>query len=198
MKILKIIGLVLLSLIVLVVIGLSAISPKAHMERSVVVAAPLAVVFQQVASFQKFNTWSPWTKMDPIAKQTIEGPPVGVGAKMSWDGPETGKGSQWTVEYEENKRVKNAMAFEGMEGAIFAEFILEEVPKGTKIVWTYDGDVSETGFTNKMMTKMFYAFILESMLGKQYEDGLNDLKKLAENQPTPEIDPIATDSAAVQ
>ncbi len=196
MKILKIIGIVLLSLIVIALVTFSMMSPKAHMERSAVIAAPPAVVFQQVASFEKFNKWSPWAKMDPTAKQTIEGPPVGVGAKISWDGPETGKGSQWTVEYEENKRVKNAMKFEGMEGQIFAEFALEEVPEGTKVVWKYDGDVSGTSIGNSLMTKMFYAFMLEGMLGKQYEDGLNSMKKIAESEPIPE--PIATDSTTVQ
>jgi uncharacterized protein YndB with AHSA1/START domain len=198
MKILKIIGVVLLSLIAIAVVALSVMSPKAHMERSVVVAAPPAVVFQQVASFEKFNAWSPWAKMDPAAKQTIEGPPVGVGAKMSWDGPETGKGSQWTVEYEENKRVKNAMQMEGMDGQLFAEFALEEVPEGTKVVWKYDSDVSGTGVKNTLMTKMFNGLMLENMLGKQYEQGLNDMKKIAESEPTPEPEPIATDSTTVQ
>jgi len=198
MKILKIIGIVLLSLIVIVVIAVSVMSPTAHMERSVIVNAPPAAVFQQVASFEKFNTWSPWSKMDPTAKQTIEGPPMGVGAKMSWEGPETGKGSQWTIEYEENKRVKNEMQFEGMEGATFAEFVLEEVPEGTKVIWKYDNDVKGTGFGNASMTKMFNAFALESMLGKQYEEGLNSLKQTVESQPVPEPGSVATDSTAVQ
>lgn len=186
MKILKIIGIALLSLLLIAVIAASVMSPSAHMERSIVVNAPPAAVFQQLASFENFNKWSPWAKMDPEAKQTLEGPPVGVGAKMSWDGPETGKGSQWTVEYEENKRVKNAMAFEGMEGEIFAEFVLEEVPEGTKVIWHYDSDVSKTGFINASVTKFFNAFILKSMLGKQYEEGLADLKQIAESAPVPE------------
>ncbi|MCZ8217764.1 MAG: SRPBCC family protein, partial [Cyclobacteriaceae bacterium] len=161
MKILKIIGIALLSLLLIVVIAVTFMSPSAHMERSVVVKAPPAAVFQQIASFENFNKWSPWAKMDPEMKQVIEGPTVGVGAKLSWDGPEMGKGSQLTVEYEENKRVKNAMAFEGMDGKIFAEFVLEEVPEGTKIVWSYDSDVSQTGYGNASMTKLFNAFVLE-------------------------------------
>lgn len=186
MKILKIIGIAILSLLLIAVIAVSVMSPSAHMERSIVVNAPPAAVFQQLASFENFNKWSPWVKMDPQAKQVIEGPQAGVGAKMSWDGPETGKGSQWTVEYEENKRVKNAMAFDGMEGQIFAEFVLEEVPEGTKVVWTYDSDVSETGYGNASMTKLFNAFALEGMLGKQYEEGLASLKQIVESMPTPE------------
>jgi hypothetical protein len=186
MKILKIIGIAILSLLLIAVIAVSVMSPSAHMERSIVVNAPPAAVFQQLASFENFNKWSPWVKMDPEAKQVIEGPQAGVGAKMSWDGPETGKGSQWTVEYEENKRVKNAMAFDGMEGQIFAEFVLEEVPEGTKVVWTYDSDVSETGYGNASITKLFNAFVLEGMLGKQYEEGLASLKQIVESTPTPE------------
>lgn len=189
MKILKIIGIAILSLLLVAVIAVSVMSPSAHMERSIIVNAPPAAVFQQLASFENFNKWSPWTKMDPQAKQVIEGPEVGVGAKMSWDGPETGKGSQWTVEYEENKRVKNAMAFDGMDGQIFAEFVLEEVPEGTKVIWSYDSDVSKTGYGNASMTKFFNAFVLESMLGKQYEEGLASLKQIVESAPAPEPEP---------
>lgn len=198
MKILKIIGIALLSLLLIVVIAVTFMSPSAHMERSVVVKAPPAAVFQQIASFENFNKWSPWAKMDPEMKQVIEGPTVGVGAKLSWDGPEMGKGSQLTVEYEENKRVKNAMAFEGMDGKIFAEFVLEEVPEGTKIVWSYDSDVSQTGYGNASMTKLFNAFVLESMLGKQYEEGLTSLKQIVESTPIQEPAPVeaAADSTA--
>lgn len=200
MKILKIIGIAVLSLIVIALIAVSAMSSVAHMERSIVVNAPPAAVFQQLASFENFNKWSPWVKMDPEAKQIIEGPATGIGAKMSWDGPETGKGSQWTVEYEENKRVKNAMAFEGMEGATFAEFVLEEVPEGTKVIWKYDNDVKGTGFGNAAFVKFFNAAMLESMLGKQYEEGLQAMKEIVESQPTPEpaAEPTPTDSTTVQ
>lgn len=180
-------------LVAIVLIGAASVtvmSPTAHMERSIVVNAPAATVFQQLASFEQFNKWSPWTKMDPEAKQTLEGPATGVGAKMSWDGPETGRGSQWTVEFEENKRVKNAMQFEGMEGRIFAEFVLDEVPEGTKVTWHYDSDVSGTGFVNASFTKLFHAFALQSMLGKQYEEGLAALKQQAEAAPqTPAEEP---------
>lgn len=200
MKILKIIGIAILSLIAIALVAVSVMSPVSHMERSIVVNAPPASVFQQLASFEEFNKWSPWVKMDPNAKQTIEGPATGVGAKMSWDGPETGRGSQWTVEYEENKRIKNAMAFEGMEGATFAEFVLEEVPEGTKVTWTYDNDVKETGFGNASMTKFFNAFMLEGMLGKQYEEGLAAMKQIVESQPAPAPaeEPEPADSTAVQ
>jgi carbon monoxide dehydrogenase subunit G len=198
MKILKIIGIAVLSLIVIALIAVSVMSPKVHMERSIVVNAPPAAVFQHLASFENFNKWSPWVKMDPEAKQTVEGPAMGVGAKMSWEGEKTGKGSQWTVEYEENKRIKNALQFEGMEGATFAELILEEVPEGTKVIWNYDSDVSGTGFGNASMSKLFNAFALESMLGKQYEDGLNDLKAIVESQPAPQQEPAPADSVAAQ
>jgi uncharacterized protein YndB with AHSA1/START domain len=198
MKILKIVGIGLLSLIVIAVVAVSMMSPKAHMERSIVVNAPPASVFSQLASFEQFNKWSPWTKMDPEAKQTLEGPAQGVGAKMSWDGPQTGKGSQWTVEYEENKRIKNAMAFEGMEGQIFAEFVLEEVPEGTKVTWVYDSDASGTSFGNASMTKVFHAFMVEGMLGDQYNQGLNDLKQIVESQPPVEPAPLPADSTTVQ
>lgn len=197
MKILKIIGIVVLSILVVAFIAVLVISPKAHMERSILVNAQPEVVFQQLASFENFNKWSPWVKMDPTAKQTVEGPAMGVGAKMSWDGPESGKGKQWTVEFQKNKRVKNAMEFEGMQGVVFAEFVLQEVPEGTKVTWAYDSDVTGTSFTNTSMTKLFNSFMLESLLGKNYEEGLSTLKQVAESQPAIQQEPVAADSTSV-
>src|SRR5688572_15761293 len=100
MKALKIIGITVLGLVVVAAVSLSIMSPKSHMERSIVVNGSPASVLAEFSNFQKFNVWAPWAKMDPQAKYTFEGPETGVGAKMSWDGPETGKGSQETIEYE--------------------------------------------------------------------------------------------------
>lgn len=197
MKALKIVGITLLALIVVAVITVSFLSPTTHMERSITVNAPPASVLEEFANFQKFNAWSPWSKMDPEAKYTFEGPESGLGAKMSWDGPESGKGSQETVEYEPGKHVKNVMKFEMMEGAMFSEIFVEAVPEGTKVVWTYDQDVSGTGPMNAAIGK-FFGMNMESMMGPQYEAGLKDMKAIAEAKPQPEQESAPADSTATQ
>jgi hypothetical protein len=123
---------------------------------------------------------------------------MGIGAKMSWAGPESGKGSQETIEFEPGKRVRNKMNFEMMEGAIYNEIIVEPVAEGTKVTWTYDQDVSGTKPMNAALGKFFGA-MMDGMMGKQYEDGLNSMKKIAESKPAPTAaEEVSTDTTSTQ
>ncbi|MFM7853871.1 MAG: SRPBCC family protein [Flammeovirgaceae bacterium] len=179
MKALKIIGIVL-GVIVVILAGLILIQPsRGHVEKSVVINAPASAIFPHLNNLEKFVAWSPWSKMDPAAKNTYEGAAAGVGAKMQWDGPNTGKGAQWIIESVENERVKTGLKFEGFEAESNAEFFLKPEGEGTKVTWTYDG--GDAGLAGKAMW-----LLMGSMLGSQYQDGLNDLKKLVESQPVQE------------
>lgn len=178
MKALKIIGIIVVALIAVVVVIVLVQPSQGHIERSVVIQAPAPQVYSRLVSFESFNEWSPWAKMDPDAKYSYEGAAAGIGAKMKWDGETVGKGAQWIEETEENKRVKNAMSFEGMEGTYYAEFILSPEGEGTKVTWTYDG--ANNGFAEKAMW-----VVMKGMMENQFEQGLNDLKQLVETQPAP-------------
>ncbi len=180
MKALKIIGYVLAGLISVVVVVILAQPSHGHVDKSVVINSPASAIFPYLNNFKKGNEWSPWTKMDPESKQTFEGPEAGVNAKMSWDGPQTGKGSQIITESVENEKVKVALTFEGEEGTAWADFILTPEGNGTKVTWTYDGD--NIGFGGKAK------WIIGGFITKMaYESGLKDLKKLVEN--SPDVDP---------
>ena len=186
MKALKTLGYAFAGVVAIIAIVLVLKSPQSHMQRSVVIQAPPASVYQQLISFKNFNSWSPWAKLDPNTRYTYEGPECGVGAKMSWvsENPNVGSGSQWIVEAVENKMVKNGMAFGDMKGDYFATLELEEVPEGTKVTWHYDGDVKGTGMMNSAIGKAFGLFV-DRALGPFYEDGLKTLKEVVESQPVP-------------
>jgi Polyketide cyclase / dehydrase and lipid transport len=180
MKALKIIGLAVGSILVLLVGYILAIVPaKGHVEKSVVINASASAIFPYLNNFKKENEWSPWTKMDPEATQTFEGPEAGIDAKMSWDGKQTGKGSQVITESIENEKVRVALTFEGEEGTAWADFILTSEENGTKVTWTYDGD--NVGFGGKAKW-----IIGRYITNTAYESGLQDLKKLIESAPATE------------
>ncbi len=187
MKALKIVGITLLVIIVLVVGAVFMQPAQGHIEKSIVINASASAVFAEVSDFQKFNVWSPWAKMDPEAKQTVEGAAASVGHKMSWDGPKTGTGSMWTEESIENEYVKNGMKFGGSETTYYSEFILTPEGVGTKITWTYDGANEGLGGKAKWL-------VMGSMMSSQYEDGLNDLKKIVESKPPVEVEITPADS----
>jgi carbon monoxide dehydrogenase subunit G len=201
MKALKIIGIVILSLIVIIVIMISVLSPKSHIERSIVINASPAAVYPEISNFKSLNVWSPWAALDPNTQYTFEGPEYGAGAKMNWTSTsdKVGTGSQWIIEANENHSVKSGMQFGGFEGNFTAELILEPVNEGTKVTWTYDGDVSNTGLMNNAFGKIFGSFT-DKMLGPQYEQGLASLKSVVERKPVeqPASNEIPADSVVAK
>src|SRR5438552_2713285 len=54
--------------------------------RSTAIAAPPAAVYARVNDLHDFQTWNPFAKLDPAARNTFEGPPAGTGAAMAWSG----------------------------------------------------------------------------------------------------------------
>ena len=180
-KAIKIVGIVVVSIVALIAIVSAFLSPKSHMERSIVINAQPATVFQQINNFKNFNRWSPWMEKDPNSTTSFEGPEAGVGAKMSWQSKKLGNGSQWIVESEENKHLKTGWQFADFGGIYTSDINLEPVEGGTKVTWTYDGDVSGIGMASSIMGKIMGQFV-DGMLGPDYERGLSKLKSLAESQ----------------
>jgi uncharacterized protein YndB with AHSA1/START domain len=178
MKVLKIIGIVLVAIILIGVIAVSLQPAQGHVEKSIVINASPAKVYNELNSFKSFKEWSPWAKMDPGAQYTFEGPEAGVGAKMNWAGEKVGKGSQWIEESVENQKIRCGLAFEGYDGKAWADFIISPEGEGTQLKWTYDG--SNDGMAGKTMW-----LVMGTMLDGQYEEGLADLKKYVESIPAP-------------
>src|SRR6185369_9712472 len=157
-KAIKIVGIVVVAIVAIVAIVGAFMSPKSHLERSIVVNSRPAAIFQQINSFKNFSKWSPWMEKDPNTTTSLEGPESGVGAKMSWISEKLGNGSQWIIESEENKHLKTGMKFD-MEGDYSSDIYLESVDGGTKVTWTYDGDVSNAGMATSLMGKVMGKFM---------------------------------------
>jgi len=196
MKALKIIVITIGCVLAIAVVVIAVQSPESHIERSVVIHASPGAVFPYFNNLHNFNEWSPWHSMDSAAVFSYEGPESGVGAKASWKSSDTrfGEGSQWILESEENHRVKSGLLIAGRKGQFFTEVMLEPTDSGTKVIYAYYGDVSNTTMANAAAGKFFNLFMSE-MLGSRYDDGLKNLKALIESRPA-ESAPL--DSAAAQ
>ncbi len=74
MKALKIIG-IILALIVVIVLVVGLIAPKNfEVSRSIEVKASPEVVFKNISTFEQFNKWNPWNKLDSNQTVNDEGP----------------------------------------------------------------------------------------------------------------------------
>lgn len=177
MKLLKWLLAILVVLGVVLVGGGLLLPASSHLERSVIIERPQADVFATLNSFQRFNEWSPWFDLDPGAKYTYSGPVAGVGAKMAWAGNSSiGSGSQEIIDSVPDDRIVNSLDFGGSQAT--AGYRLTTEGSGTLVTWSMD---SAHGYNP--VNRWFGAFLLDDMIGKDYEKGLAKLKVMLESGP---------------
>src|SRR3954471_8163608 len=110
----RIIKKIVVALIVLIVVlaGIGFMLPSAYkVERSVTIAAPAEVVFDQVNDLKKNEAWSPWMKNDPTLQISYTGPEAGQGAASSWSSKKMGNGSQTITESVPGKSITTLLDF---------------------------------------------------------------------------------------
>lgn len=165
-----------------------------HLSRTAVINAPAASVFAQVNNLHNWNTWSPWAKLDPKATFTFSGPESGVGASSHWSGNmQVGEGSMTITDSQPDKAVSFKLEFvKPMVATNTALFLLEPQGTQTQVTWSMDG-------TSNFMAKAFnFFFNCEKMVGKQFEEGLTNLKALVEStQHAPVAAPVETSPTTV-
>ncbi|MDW3209461.1 MAG: SRPBCC family protein [Reichenbachiella sp.] len=180
MKILKTALLVVVVLLALLAIIGLLIPSEVTLERQTTVNASPQSVYEEISSMKRFNKWSPWFRIDPEGTTyNFSGPDSGVGNKMEWasDHEEVGTGSQEIVEAVEGQKIRSEMYFGGFDDPAYANLTLEETDGGTKVTWTFEGNMG----SNPMFKLM--GLMMESMLGPTYEEGLANLKERVESKP---------------
>ena len=123
------------------------------------------------------ENWSPWNDKDPNMKKTWTGTTGQVGEKQCWEGNEdVGKGCQTLTKIDAaNKRIDTEMKFltpYESEGQAYVTVAPEG--RGSKATW---------GFTSQIpypFTVMKLFMGMEDAVGKDYQLGLERLKKLSE------------------
>jgi len=145
--------------------------------RSGTIAAPPQTVFEHVNDFHKWDAWSPWAKLDPNSTATFEGPPSGTGASFKWSGnDQVGQGEQKIIESKPGELVRIELHFlKPFEATNDVEFAFQpEAAGGTKVTWTMKGK-------NNFIGKAISVFMdCDTMVGGMFEQGLANLKKVAE------------------
>lgn len=154
-----------------------------RVSRSTTIAAPAAAVFPFVNDLQKFQTWSPWAKLDPECKTTFAGPVAGQGAKFTWAGNnEVGEGSMTITESKPGELVRFKLVFlKPMEGECDTEFTFKPGGEGTDVTWTMTG---KNNFIGKAMGLFMDC---EKMCGDQFEQGFKNLKAAVNETKTPAV-----------
>lgn len=182
MKILKGIGIGLV-LILAVYVILALFGPsKSHVERSMMVNASSATVYNEINTLTHWKSWSYWDNIDPKMESTYEGPESGVGAKHSWksESDSVGVGSLTITKSEPDTFVETTLEFEGM-GTSVGGWKIADTTGGVLVTTYMDMDIPF------LYRPMMLFMDMDEMLGADFEKSLKGLKDHTEKLPSPEM-----------
>jgi hypothetical protein len=174
--VLAIVGAAVLAVVVVFVAVVATRPSEFHIERSVSIGAPPQAVFPLINDFHAWTAWSPWEHLDPAMKREYSGSSEGPGAGYSWSGnDEVGVGSMLITDARPAQEVTIRLEFkEPWQATNMTTFSMRPAATGTQLTWGMDGE-------NNFMVKAVSLFMdMDAMVGKDFELGLSNLKRLAE------------------
>jgi uncharacterized protein YndB with AHSA1/START domain len=146
-----------------------------RIERSAVIDAPPETTFALVEDFHRWTEWSPWEKLDADLKRTYSGAAHGVGAAYAWEGKKAGSGRMEITTAERASRIVIKLDFiKPFTAHNTAEFSFAREGHGTRVTWAMTVPVT-------LLSKVMGLFVsTEKFVGPQFEEGLANMKRVAE------------------
>ncbi|WFP77104.1 SRPBCC family protein [Mesorhizobium sp. WSM4906] len=169
--------LVILVVIVAAVLVLAATRPNDFVvSRSAVIKAPAEAIFPLINDFKHWPAWSPFEKLDPNMQRTLSGADSGNGAVYAWEGnSKAGKGRMEITNSVPSSLVSLKLDFEKpFRANNTVDFTLSPSGDGTNVTWSMRG---ARPFIAKLMG-LFMNF--DALIGKDFEAGLDNLKRATE------------------
>ena len=177
----------LIALLVIIVGVLAVIAPTdMQVEREVVINKPKAEVFEYLKFVKNQDDWGPWKKRDPNMKQTYKGTDGEVGFVVAWesDHEKVGTGEQEIKKIVDGERIEVELRFKvPFESKSNGYYITESAGDDkTKVKWGF------TASAPVPMNIMLLFMDIDAEVGKDFEQGLADLKIVMEKQVSPTED----------
>lgn len=165
------------AILVLVVLAIAALQPDSfRVQRSIGIKARPEKILPLISDFHNWTSWSPWEKLDPSMKRSFSGAAHGRGAVYAWEGnDQVGAGRMEITELRAPRQVLIKLDFlRPFEGHNQTEFLLEAKGDGTTVTWVMSGP-------SNLITKLIgLVSSMDSMVGKDFETGLANMKAAAE------------------
>ena len=166
-----------LAVAILIVLILAAGKPNTFsVRRETRVKAAAEKIFPLINDFHQWGSWSPYENKDPAMKRSYSGAASGKGAVYGWEGNKNvGSGRMEILDSAmPSKIVIKLDFFTPFEGHNTAEFTMLPQGDATDVTWLMHGPAP-------FMSKVMQVFMnMDNMIGKDFEVGLANLKKLTE------------------
>lgn len=175
---LKTIALATVALIAGVLLYAATRPDSFRVERSTRIEAPAEKIFPLINDLRAWNGWSPYDAKDPAMQRTFSGAASGPGAVYAWNGNrDVGQGRMEILAATPPSQVTVRLDFiQPFQARNMAEFTLrpDGNGNGTDVTWALHGP---SPYISKLMGLVFN---LDHMVGKDFEVGLANLKRVAE------------------
>jgi hypothetical protein len=165
---------IFLGLLVVLLIVAALLPQVYNVEKTAVIKKPVPEVMSRVGNLNDYAIWNPWQQSEPSSSKTITGSPSTAGHKYAWQGKKIGAGSL-TINSMDDKHIHFDLEFlkpwkaKAKDNWLFEPWGDDE----TKVTWQNSGDLPWP--RARLMGPM-----LNKNLNRQFEAGLNNLKKLCE------------------
>jgi uncharacterized protein YndB with AHSA1/START domain len=161
--------------LVLLLLAIGLLLPSHfRVERTVDINAPAEKVYSLLADPREWKRWTVWNQRDPAMKIDYGGPASGVGARWAWASTSEGNGVMEFTEALPNQRIGYKLSFPdfGMQST----GVVAIAPRGTsvRVSWTNEGEMGANPINR------WFGLFMDRMVGKDFDAGLANLKRLAE------------------
>lgn len=150
------------------------LSSKFAVMRSVHIAAAPDKIYALVAEPRNWNQWAPWNRRDPAMQISYSGPPSGQGAQWTWKSASQGDGRMMFTAVVPGEYVAYELYLPDFGTTSGGDFFIKPDGKFTRVTWSMSGDMGSNPIYH------WFALLSDRMLGKDFDEGLNSLKELAE------------------
>jgi hypothetical protein len=168
---------IIVMLFIVAVLAFAATKPKTfHLRRSMAIKAAPDKVFALINDLHKWNDWSAENNNDPGIQRTYDGAAAGEGAVSEWRGSgKIGAGRMLITESKLNQKISVTVDFvKPFTARNVNVFTLEPAGDSTNVTWDFTG-------TYVYVLKVMSIFVsMDRIMGKHFETGLENLKRLAE------------------
>ena len=176
LKVLAIIAVIVVVVVAGILIHAATKPDSFRVQRATSIKAPPDKVFALINDFKAWPLWSPYEKKDPAMTRSYGAVTAGKGATYAWQGDKNvGQGSMEILEASPPRKILIKLDFlKPFEAHNTAEFVLEPNGDTTSVTWAIHGP-------SPYMSKVMSTFInLDNMIGKDFEQGLANLKAAVE------------------
>ncbi|MEM8668700.1 MAG: GyrI-like domain-containing protein [Planctomycetota bacterium] len=147
--------------------------PAYSVQRSITIDAPAEKIFDAIADFTTWPTWSPWLPIDRAAALDYTGEPGTEHSGYSWSGEVVGQGEMEHLRLDRPHRIEDDLRFlKPMKARSDVSFDLKEQGGSTNVTWNMDGKLPFFLFWLKPQ--------IETFIAMDYDRGLRMLKEYLE------------------